>query len=155
MNKEELDKQIERFDTALHYNLKKISSKVSHQLEQGITIDQFFLLRMINQSGRITSSQLANELGVRPSAITVMIDRLIKNEFVTRVRDEEDRRVVFIALTENGQRVLKQSEEKRLVLIKKYMSKLEQAELKQFVLTFEKIARIIANYEEEKNLEIT
>ncbi len=39
---------------------------------------------------------------VKPSAITVMIDRLIDQELVERYHDKDDRRVVVIELTKKG-----------------------------------------------------
>ncbi len=39
---------------------------------------------------------------VKPSAITVMIDRLIDQELVERYHDKDDRRVVIIELTKKG-----------------------------------------------------
>lgn len=53
--------------------------------------------------GLIKMSEIANQLGVTLGTPTVTIDRLIKKGYVDRVRDEEDRRQVLIALTEKGQ----------------------------------------------------
>jgi DNA-binding MarR family transcriptional regulator len=47
--------------------------------------------------------ELAEHLGVVQSAITPLVDRLEDHGIVRRFRGKEDRRVWFVALTEDGQ----------------------------------------------------
>ena len=48
------------------------------------------------------SDNISKKMYVKPSAITVMIDRLIDQELVERYHDKDDRRVVIIELTKRG-----------------------------------------------------
>ncbi|EPR13163.1 MarR family winged helix-turn-helix transcriptional regulator [Ruminiclostridium papyrosolvens] len=50
-------------------------------------------------------SEIANTLGVTFGTPTVTVDRLIKKGYVIRRRDKEDRRQVFISLSETGKDV--------------------------------------------------
>jgi DNA-binding MarR family transcriptional regulator len=50
----------------------------------------------------ITAADLSRCLGVETSSMTRMLDRLEGKGLLTRKRSEEDRRVIFIALTEEG-----------------------------------------------------
>lgn len=52
-------------------------------------------------------SEIANTLGVTFGTPTVTVDRLIKKGYVIRRRDNEDRRRVFISLSETGKDVFK------------------------------------------------
>ncbi len=52
-------------------------------------------------------SVIANKLGVTFGTPTVTIDRLIHKGYVNRIRDREDRRQVFIKLSETGEKVYK------------------------------------------------
>ncbi len=47
-------------------------------------------------------SQIAKNLGVSSGTPTVTIDRLIEKGYVNRIRDLEDRRQVFIELSDKG-----------------------------------------------------
>ena len=69
-----------------------------------LTPRQVFMLNFIRKKGETTSSQLAELLEVNSSAITVMLDRLEKNEFIERERSKKDRRVVVISLSSLGRR---------------------------------------------------
>lgn len=53
-------------------------------------------------SGVIKMSEIAHQLGVTSGTPTVTVDRLIKKGYVERIRDEEDRRQVFVKLTALG-----------------------------------------------------
>lgn len=56
--------------------------------------------------GKLKSmSEIANELGVSFGTPTVTIDRLIGKGLVERIRDEGDRRQVFIKLSDQGSKV--------------------------------------------------
>ena len=52
-------------------------------------------------------SQIANTLGVSFGTPTITIDRLIGKGYVERIRDEEDRRQVFVMLSQKGESVYK------------------------------------------------
>ncbi|MFC1669288.1 MarR family winged helix-turn-helix transcriptional regulator [Spirochaetota bacterium] len=49
--------------------------------------------------------ELARKARVKTSTITDMVDRMERDKFASRVRDEEDRRVVKIKLTEKGKKI--------------------------------------------------
>jgi DNA-binding MarR family transcriptional regulator len=51
----------------------------------------------------LTAADIAREYGIDASAVTRLIDRLEKRGLLSRVRSEEDRRVVRLALTDEGQ----------------------------------------------------
>ena len=54
---------------------------------------------VLDQRGRLTAGQLAEASGLTTGAVTAMIDRMERAGYVTRVRDPEDRRRVFVELT--------------------------------------------------------
>src|SRR3954447_3846866 len=54
---------------------------------------------VLDQRGRLTAGQLAEASGLTTGAVTAMIDRMERAGYVTRVRDLEDRRRVFVELT--------------------------------------------------------
>jgi MarR family transcriptional regulator, organic hydroperoxide resistance regulator len=134
---------INQLEKSFYTTMRTLGPEISEHLEEGLTADQFFILRIIENKGRVISSELAEEFRVKPSAITAMIDRMIKNDFVTRERDEKDRRVVYITMTDKGKEVLERSEKKRIDIIEKYMSQLEPEELESLVQIYEKLANIV------------
>ncbi|WP_324657290.1 MarR family transcriptional regulator [Bacillus altitudinis] len=83
-----------------------------------ITPDQFNLMNIINTSDTCTSSFLAKVLNVKKSTITAIVNRLSDKGLVTRISKENDRRVIMLKLTEQGQFIL---EKERKNLFNKLM----------------------------------
>ena len=68
----------------------------------GITSTQASIMFMLASGRSLAAADLAREYGIDASAVTRLIDRLEKRGLITRLRSEEDRRVVRLALTEEG-----------------------------------------------------
>jgi DNA-binding MarR family transcriptional regulator len=61
-------------------------------------------LDIVLQYGGVTAGELAERSGMSPAAITTVIDRLEGGGWVSRVRDEQDRRRVVVRATEKSER---------------------------------------------------
>ena len=59
--------------------------------------------------GSLAMSELAEELGVVPAAVTGMADAMAKLGLVRRVRSEADRRTVLLMLTDAGEELIRQA----------------------------------------------
>jgi DNA-binding MarR family transcriptional regulator len=81
------------------------SVKMSRQFS--LTAPQSGVLRSLNARGPISSAELSRELCVTPSNITGIIDRLEKKGLVQRNRQEDDRRIALIHLTDGGKALSK------------------------------------------------
>jgi DNA-binding MarR family transcriptional regulator len=55
-------------------------------------------------SGPLTVGEQAEHLGLSPATTSELVDRLETRGLVKRIRDERDRRRVFVWLTEDGRR---------------------------------------------------
>lgn len=130
---------------------KKLQTELLGKLQSsGLTPPQFYILKILDHYGASRATTLAKKMYVKPSAITVMIDRLIDHELVLRYHDENDRRVVVIELTTKGKAVLEEAMIARNQHIAKYFSKLEVQEREDLLRLFEKIEAIICQSSEKK-----
>ncbi|MHA7776020.1 MarR family winged helix-turn-helix transcriptional regulator [Roseibium sp. M-1] len=68
----------------------------------GLTYPQYIALIALWEDGKLTVKGLAEKLYLEPSTITPMIKRLEAMGYVSRTRDLEDERVVWVSLTEAG-----------------------------------------------------
>ncbi len=82
--------------------------KLENDLEKlALTPPQFYVLATIGYAGRLPFNEIGAKMMVTVSNLTGIVDRLEEKKLVTRKRDEEDRRVVYVVLTEKGSRVYK------------------------------------------------
>lgn len=68
----------------------------------GLTVPQIVCLYEIYENGRMTISALSKKIYLSMSTIVGVIDRLEEKQFVNRTRDIQDRRIIYIDITEKG-----------------------------------------------------
>ena len=73
--------------------------------EPDITVAQAFLLNHLRRRGPSTASGIGEMMGVTSGPVTSLTKRLIARGLLHRYRDEVDGRVVWFALTEEGERL--------------------------------------------------
>jgi DNA-binding MarR family transcriptional regulator len=95
------------------------------------TSGQVRLLRVLVRHGRCTMQDLAEQLGVAPPTVTAMIKRMLAQEVVERVRDEQDWRVVWISPTERGRRAVELYDQFRRANLQRRLALLRADELLQ------------------------
>jgi MarR family transcriptional regulator, organic hydroperoxide resistance regulator len=83
---------------------KHTKRSVRHDLELvGLTVPQAMALHTLAAAGgRLSGRDLGRECDMLASTATGVVDRLEQHGYVRRVRDEEDRRVVWVQMTEAG-----------------------------------------------------
>lgn len=97
-----------QFDESVGYLLARVRSNIWNMVSQqtmaelGITSTQGSILFMLGSGRCLAAADLAREYGIDASAVTRLIDRLESRGLLSRVRSEEDRRVVRLKLTEKG-----------------------------------------------------
>nr|WP_263327577.1 MarR family transcriptional regulator [Neobacillus sp. Marseille-Q6967] len=128
---------------------KKAGALIKAQLGDDLTTDQLYILGYIHQAGECTSSELADSFYVNKSAITAIINRLADRGLIQRTRDENDRRVIYLTLTNEGKELRQKTEEKVHYLVESFITQFEETEIKSFIETYEKLADILDNMKKE------
>lgn len=125
-------------------NILRTSDQFSNRLgrlfrEFSLTSSQYNILRILRSAGEpLPSLEIASRMIQVVPAITGLIDRLEKQELVQRCRCTEDRRVVYVNVTEKGLKLLSQLDEPLSELHQKLIGHLKKAELKQLSTLLEK-----------------
>jgi DNA-binding MarR family transcriptional regulator len=73
----------------------------------GITVSGCYLLQVLNEKGPLSMQELATHLFLKISTVTRLVDGMAAKRLVRRRRDDRDKRVVRVELTEGGLRVLR------------------------------------------------
>jgi MarR family transcriptional regulator, organic hydroperoxide resistance regulator len=123
---------------------RRIGQHITTALSEiGLTRAQFHILNYIGSSDRCRATDIANMMEVKPSAVTLMIDRLEAHQWVRRSQDAFDRRVVVIELTEEGKNILSKAKKISEEVLKHYLSNLSQDDLIRLLEIYEKLERIV------------
>ncbi|MEL6110754.1 MAG: MarR family transcriptional regulator [Planctomycetota bacterium] len=107
--------------------------------DYGLTASQYNVLRILRGEGKpLPSLEIANRLIQVVPAITGLIDRLEKAEFVTRHRCENDRRVVYVEVTKKGTKLLNEMDQPVLEMHQELIGHLARKELSELIRLLEK-----------------
>jgi DNA-binding MarR family transcriptional regulator len=90
------------FLDTLHPLLRRLNA------ERTLSPGKLGVLRHLAENGRATTSELAAVVQVSPQAISLATRELEKLNIVVRVPDSEDRRRIWIELTDSGRQKLAQ-----------------------------------------------
>ncbi|WP_055745419.1 MarR family winged helix-turn-helix transcriptional regulator [Brevibacillus choshinensis] len=131
-----------RIRTAMNKMQRDISIEMQKQYGVDLTRPQCYLLSLISNEEPCKITSLAQKLGVRPSTISTMINRLVEDGYVSREYGHNDRRNVLVSITERGKEVLKRDVENYGKVLQQFIGSLETSELESFTRTFEKISCI-------------
>lgn len=134
-----MDELAQRVQIALQKFKRNFESDSAKQLDCEITKPQMFLLYAIQYHGINRLKELAEKMEVKPSAITVMIDRLEKAGFIQRSHDHKDRRSTLVSLTPSGVENLEKVIQERNHLLKTYLLRLGPDEREKFAELLEKM----------------
>ena len=67
-----------------------------------LTVSQVKALILLAQASGLRSRELADRLGIAPSATTPLVDRLVDRNLARRRPDPDDRRIIWIEPTAKG-----------------------------------------------------
>ena len=113
-----------------------------------LTMNEWHVLEQIGLA-KITMTELANQLKITVGTLTTTINRLLKKGYVTRNQAEDDRRFVYIQLTEMGIAAFKEHETFHKNMVKSVVSQLEEEDHDVLVHSLEKLTEFFR--EEYKN----
>lgn len=142
---------IDRYTAATFTINRRMNALFREAMPEELTVDQYSTVQYIRQRGACTSSELADIFCVGKSTITAIITRLADKRLLSRVPDEKDRRVTYLRLTEEGERLCDQAEETIQQLLEQLIEHFDEEEAELFLTMYEKLARILVQtYEKEE-----
>ncbi|WP_243098258.1 MarR family winged helix-turn-helix transcriptional regulator [Serpentinicella alkaliphila] len=121
------------------------------EFDSNFSKSELLTLLLVERYGQIIMSQIAEHINLPMSTTSGMVERLVKGGFLKRERSEEDRRIVVIALTEQGKGLV--SKLKRI--IHNYINKITEElteEVQLLYKIFIKTMNIINNMHNDETI---
>lgn len=107
--------------------------------EMNLTPAQVHAVLWLGRDGRLTMGELAQRVGVTEKTVTGLVDRLERDHYVVRGRDELDRRVVHVHLTEHGAAVARELQARLTEKVRAILGLLSAEERAQLLHVTERI----------------
>jgi DNA-binding MarR family transcriptional regulator len=87
--------------------LVAISARSIADVDESITIPQFRTLVILSLRGSMNLATLAGQLGVQPSTVGRMVDRLVTAGLIDRQQHPSSRRELVVDLTSRGEKLVR------------------------------------------------
>ena len=97
---------------------------------KNISVNDMHIIEAIGTGEPKNMSTVAKLMSVTVGTLTIAINNLVKKGYVSRVRSEEDRRVVLIFLTEKGKRAYQHHREFHDGMVKALVEGLDEGQQK-------------------------
>ena len=115
---------------------------------QDITNNDMHVIEAIGVGEPKNMSTIAKLLSVTVVTLTIAMNSLVKKGYVIRERGKEDRRVVYISLSEKGLRAYRHHEEFHRQMIEAVLENLTEDETESLVKALAKLERWFRRTEE-------
>ena len=113
-----------------------------------VTLPQIIILNFLHAQGEARMSDLAYTMEVTTAAMTGIVDRLVRESYVTRVYDPSDRRIVKIRLTSKGKILVERINRQRHQMIIKIFGKISEPERQDYLRILMHIRDILVKEKE-------
>jgi DNA-binding MarR family transcriptional regulator len=133
----------------LYTESRRITKELARRAD--LTGPQLTVVKILEQIGDLSLSELSERIRAQNSTVTGIIDRMEREGLVTRERSNEDRRVVYIRLSPKGRRLANEIPVEPMEIFRSALESLTSSETKELVKILGKIARRVRETVERHN----
>ncbi|WAM33686.1 MarR family winged helix-turn-helix transcriptional regulator [Caldicellulosiruptor morganii] len=135
-------------EKAIYEMLRAIRRKLNSRLkieeffdcEDVLTFGEQQVIMVLSENSQpMTMKDIAKELGISPSTLTGIVDRLVEKGIVNREPDNQDRRKLQVFLTEKGKNMVKKVTDFRTRVLEPVLKNLSHEEISLLIKIIQKI----------------
>ena len=115
---------------------------------QDITNNDMHIIEAIGMNEPKNMSTIAREISVTVGTLTIAMNSLVKKGYVLRERGKEDRRVVYISLTERGRAAYVHHARFNKEMIDSISDEMPSEEMELLIKTLTKLDKWFRNWQE-------
>lgn len=113
-----------------------------------ITDNDMHIIEAIGLGEGRKMSEIAHDLKITVGSLTTSMNSLVKKSYVIRERSEEDRRVVYIRLTEKGERAYHHHADFHRKMVNAAIAQLKEEEIPVLIKCLDELCVFFRTYDE-------
>lgn len=126
--------------------MNKMMSSIQNELTQQwkdleINDTEFLVLFALDANGPLTIQDIGQKINMTSGTMTYVIDKLEKKAYIKRVRCSEDRRRIYIELTDDGKLFWDETIEVHTEHLKNFFSHVSDEEMVQLTNLMKKVGK--------------
>jgi DNA-binding MarR family transcriptional regulator len=141
---------LRQLEIVLKQMMKIITSEWKKYSEDTFTRSQIMILEQLDFHGKQHVTNLAESLMITPGGITGICDKLVKQELIWRTRDEADRRVVFLEITDQGRKELQKVKLIRKKFMGDFYGSLPEEDINHLIRIYNELLQTSQNKQNEQ-----
>ena len=116
-----------------------------------LTNNDMHVIEAIGLGDGNNMSSIAKKLNITVGSLTTAMNSLVNKKYVERRRSEEDRRVVFVKLTDRGVKAYRNHEDYHRQMTRAILDKLDEAEIPVLVKTLDALSEFFTGYSKNRS----
>lgn len=135
----------------LHRNVNRIDKETSKLVSQhGLTFSQFAVLEALYSKGDMSVGMVRKHILSSMGTIPLIVNNLVKLNYIERLADKKDRRVCILRLTDSGRSLIQEVAPKNRNMIIQQMDVLTEEEKIQLHELMKKLGGV--NHEKKSEI---
>jgi DNA-binding MarR family transcriptional regulator len=98
-----------------------------------VTMPQMIVLHFLDRHGESKMTEVADAMGVTTAAMTGAIERLVRDGYVSRLNDPNDRRIIKVKPTPKGTKIIKTFHQRKREMVMELFGKISQKEREDYL----------------------
>lgn len=111
-----------------------------------ITNNDMHVIEAIGMGDGNNMSTIARKLNITVGSLTTAVNSLVNKKYVVRERSEKDRRVVYVRLTEKGEKAYRHHEDFHSQMTQAVVDRLEENEIPVLLKTLDGLSDFFRKY---------
>ena len=140
----------EIYDTVFDTIKKLLYPEEWINIDQTLSKSELFTLLQVERNGEIIMSQIADYINISMSTATGIVERLVRQGLIERNRNNTDRRIVTIRLTDKGKTLAESIKSKIFGVARLLLEALTDEEQKLLFGIFNKVTNVLSAIDLEK-----
>jgi DNA-binding MarR family transcriptional regulator len=128
--------QLHQLEQLIRQLKKRVALEWNKSMYGTYTRTHVAVLELLARDGPQRASDLAEALCLSSGGVTSVTDKLVAEGLISRTRDEADRRVVMLAVTEKGKQELGRMLEVRQKFIESFFGMLPDEDARELIRIF-------------------
>jgi DNA-binding MarR family transcriptional regulator len=127
------------FTRSFRYLVRKVRQDFAVEFQEFIPYSEFTVLRTLEDDKTLRVSDVAKRLNSTNSYVTLTSDKLVQKGYIIRERNDQDRRSVYLTLTDKGYKLVKEMDEVVYDYYNKTFSDISNEDMMQVISILHKI----------------
>ena len=116
-----------------------------------LTNNDMHVIEAIGLGDGNNMSSIAKKLNITVGSLTTAMNSLVNKKYLERRRSEDDRRVVFVKLTDRGVKAYRHHEDYHRQMTRAILDKLDEAEIPVLVKTLDALSEFFTGYSKNRS----